>query len=257
MNPSRLCPRLANLTSINPRELGYILKDGSIQFADQRTAIQYAKNKIVAALNTPAPFERAAAIKGGRVAVVDGEVHTVSLKGLPKFNEADIVMHGHSSTKSGITAPFSKGDIKSFLHLKFTNNIKKSILYNRDGEECVMSAISNSHSLFDKLPEKFKNFVYSCNPKFKKKFADVDCVVKTHEDNVTGRFSDIADRCSKQEAERINELMRKTNRTPQEEELLNSLISHKSRALAEHDAIKELADRLDFRYRTNFSTLVD
>ena len=254
MNVSRMYPKL--LKPLNPKKLGYILKDGSVQFGDQQTAIEYAKGQIVEALNMSKPFERAAVIRGGRVAVVDGEAHRVDLKKLPPFKEVDITLHGHPTHKAGITMPFSAGDIKTFLHMKFVNNLKKSIVYNPQGEACVMTANSNTYSLFDKLPEFVKDIFYVCNPKIDKKLKLVDkhCIPYSQVKNKT--FYDVYARSSKDEVEKINELMAKTNKTPEEEEFLKEFVTRKSKALTMHDSIKELAGKLGFGYKTNFSTLV-
>lgn len=122
------CPR-----NINPKKLGVVLKDGSINFPNQETAIEYGINKCRDSLIQKEPFERAIGIKKSRVVFqVDGISGEV-----PVHNATEIVLHSHPDTYAkGCTTAFSSGDYQYFINKEC---IKKAYVVNSNGEYYLMS----------------------------------------------------------------------------------------------------------------------
>ena len=57
MNAPMLTSKL-NIKSITPQKLGYVLKDGTINFQSESSAFNFARNMVNKALKSKKPFER-------------------------------------------------------------------------------------------------------------------------------------------------------------------------------------------------------
>ena len=94
MNPTMLTRQLT-IKNINPQKLGYILKDGTINFQSESSAFNFARNMVDKALKSKEPFERFVLWKGPRVhLIVDGtakEIKPITVA-IPTGASS---MHGH------------------------------------------------------------------------------------------------------------------------------------------------------------------
>ena len=117
-----------DLKNVNPNSLGYVCKDGTINFSSQKAAIEYAKNKIAPA--AARGYENAAGIKGNRVVFqVDGEGTSVIRPDNVLF---DIGLHGHPDVYAkGCTSAPSQQDYVLLMKNPFQ---KKEIVFNSKGE---------------------------------------------------------------------------------------------------------------------------
>jgi len=119
-----------SLKDINPKKIGLFLKDGSINFKNQETAIEYAMNRCRTALQGPKPFERGVNIKGSRVIQeiqgAETEIRT--------NNFTEVFVHGHPDFEfypKGVTNAVSPSDYEALIS---RNCIKKIYAINSKGE---------------------------------------------------------------------------------------------------------------------------
>lgn len=158
--------------NINPKSLGYILPDGSINFSNERAAYNYGKNKIVSALNSNEPREVHVVWADKRILKCNlGERNSVDvpLDTYPRVKNC-VDMHGHPTYEENkkITYPFSPDDVCMLLKLNKVFGVKKSIIFNAEGENCTMK-INRSPSFFDVLPTSLKTaLIYKDSDLFKK-----------------------------------------------------------------------------------------
>ncbi len=82
------------LRKINPKKLGYVLKDGTIQFASRDAVLEYAKNMIKKGFYAKEPHEVGVVWKNNRIlSVTHGDDQSVKL---PKtIQNGCSSMHGH------------------------------------------------------------------------------------------------------------------------------------------------------------------
>lgn len=102
---------------INPAKLGYVLKDGTIQFASRDAVLEYAKNMVKKGFNAKDPHEVGVVWKNNRIlAVAHGDFQEVKFsKKLPNGCSS---MHGHL-----LEGPLSPIDYASMM----LKNYKESI----------------------------------------------------------------------------------------------------------------------------------
>ena len=98
INPIMLA-RKVNIKNINPQNLGYVLKDGTINFQSESSAFNFARNIVNKALEANKPFERLVIWKNSQVHLIaDGTTNKViagySKEKMPKGVSS---MHGHIS----------------------------------------------------------------------------------------------------------------------------------------------------------------
>lgn len=117
-----------DLKNVDSNLLGYVCKDGTINFSSQKAAIEYAKNKIAPA--AARGYENAVGIKGNRVVFqVNGEKTSVMR---PSDRLFDIGLHGHPDAYAkGCTAAPSQQDYMLLMKNPFQ---KKEIVFNSRGE---------------------------------------------------------------------------------------------------------------------------
>lgn len=136
--------------AINTKAFGYICPNGNINFITQKSAYDYAKTRILKALNCNTPYERGIIIdKKSIIADVKGNSERVIL---PNINLAGkTIIHGHP----GICNPISDQDAIVLL----LSNGKKCITINKKGEYSQLSKLPSS-KLYDSLPEFLKNLIF-------------------------------------------------------------------------------------------------
>ena len=94
MNQTMLIPKL-NIKNITPQKLGYILKDGTINFQSESSAFNFARNMVDKALKAKEPFERMVIWKGPRVHLIaDGTAKGVNVPNVT-IPVGTSSMHGH------------------------------------------------------------------------------------------------------------------------------------------------------------------
>ena len=65
---------------INPKNMGYVLSDGTINFGSEESAKLYAKNRIMSALKSKEPFERGVYVNKNRILEeADGTTNSVKM----------------------------------------------------------------------------------------------------------------------------------------------------------------------------------
>ena len=118
-----------------PKKLGVALSDGTIFFADQKSAIEYGIKKCQESLLAPKQFERAIGIKGSKVVYqIDGQEGFV-----PLHNATEIMIHSHPDTYAkGCATALSEGDYDYFIK---KSCMKKIYAVNSNGEYYEMTKI--------------------------------------------------------------------------------------------------------------------
>ena len=170
-------------SKINFDSLGYRHANGKISFATENAAQEYAKNRVVKALNAPKPFERGLVLRKNQVLYeCDGDSSSVVL--IPRLFEKDCVsIHGHpdvyiekvdvipktikdsigkifhlnrknSEKTNGITLPIS---IQDFRTLMTNSNENKSIVYNSKGEYSILTKKVNGKTLNEQELKEIEN----------------------------------------------------------------------------------------------------
>ena len=96
INPTMLIRKL-NVKNINPQNIGYVLKDGTVNFQSESAAFNFARNMVDKALKAKEPFERAVLWKDSRVHLIadgtaDGILASYSKARIPKGASS---IHGH------------------------------------------------------------------------------------------------------------------------------------------------------------------
>ncbi len=135
---------------INPKSIGYVCKNGNINFATEEAALLYAKNRVLKALDEEIPYERGIVIKDKSViADVEGDKYHVIFKNI-NVNKATIV-HGHP----GFNYPISITDIETLV----LNRLKKCIAFNNKGEYSMVSILPHSKLYELLLPNLLKEFI--------------------------------------------------------------------------------------------------
>ena len=133
--------------------LGYMHPGGKLIFKDQNTAIEYARKRVVKALNADKPFERSLVIEGNAVLKeFGGKKDHVYLKiqDIIKNIKEFITVHGHpdilksNSVDKGITYPISLQDLYGML---LQPKEIRSIVYNSKGEYSMVSKTKSGFSL--------------------------------------------------------------------------------------------------------------
>lgn len=118
---------------INPKTLGYVCPNGTINFQTAESAQTYAKNRVMSALHEPKPFERAVLIEDSRIiGEIDGTTHHVKLDRKILDGHKDVALvHGHP-----IGTPLSYDD---YATLTANDRLNSIIAYNKRGEYSKMT----------------------------------------------------------------------------------------------------------------------
>lgn len=119
--------------NINPKTLGWIRPDGIINFQTAKAAQTYAKKRVMEALHTPKPFERAVFVKDNQIlSQIDGNQHHVhfDMKNIRGQKDVSIV-HGHPTG-----TPLSDQDYNCLMT---SPEFKSVVAYNKHGEYSKMT----------------------------------------------------------------------------------------------------------------------
>ena len=158
---------------INPKNMGYVLNDVTINFGSEEAAISYAKNRIISALKAKEPFERGVYVNKNRILEeTDGTIHSVKMNLEEAMPEHTMFFHGHSSAQ-----PISVSD---YFCLKNYPNLDSVHAYDTSGEisslykTCKNATKLDKQSINDLLwqSDRFIGYLYQeniCAP-FKKEF---------------------------------------------------------------------------------------
>ncbi len=159
-NPRPLISRL------KPPKIGYILQNGNINFSNEKTAIEYGKNKILQQIKKD-NTEYGVLIKGktiiGEAKGTDNSVNIGEMENFIKrlWNNSNLkrdvkFFHGHPDIYApGKTLPLSgyEGDISTAIAAK----LKSIVAYNSRGEFNRIDFLSNfSSKRFKELNTKFE-----------------------------------------------------------------------------------------------------
>ncbi len=167
----------------NQYTVGYVHTDGQISFASQDAALNYAKNRVIKALNCDKPFERGILIDKNVVcAEINGNTSRVIIPYKNAKGKNIISVHGHPDAikvreghhpcylrdllfcskikgkikKNGITYPVSLSDYRNFM---LKPNEWKSIVYNSKGEYSMLrkskSQLSMNYQEFNELENEY------------------------------------------------------------------------------------------------------
>jgi len=139
----------AQKRKINPKTLGWVRPDGVINFQSTEVAQTYAKNRVLSALHSPKPFERAVFVEDSRIiADINGTAHKVHFdsKNVLKSHKDVALIHGHPTG-----TPLSDQD---YTCLTANNELKSIVAYNKRGEYSKMTK-QEKPVLFRFLPQKF------------------------------------------------------------------------------------------------------
>lgn len=131
------------ISGFNPKKIGYVLPNGDINFSNEKTAIEYAKNKILQQIKND-NTEYGVLVKGQRIiGEAKGTKNSVNIADMDKFTERfwnnsnlkrDVkFFHGHPDVYSPKkTLPLSgyEGDIETAVAAK----LKSIVAYNSCGE---------------------------------------------------------------------------------------------------------------------------
>lgn len=130
--------------SIVPKTLGYIVPGGTINFLTEQTAINYAKNRAISALNCPNPYERMIVVSKNRILdELCGDKNSVCLdmRKYKKLQDNISLYHGHPDFNGkGITPPVSLNDYDTLK--TFGDNVDEIVAFNSIGE---FSMLKNIH----------------------------------------------------------------------------------------------------------------
>jgi len=123
---------------INPKDLGVIHSDGTINFTTQEAAIEYMRTKCTRALQGKKTYEHSVSIKGN--SIIDEDLGNI-VSCNPSRTGADICGHGHPDTyaKGCTTAP----SIIDYHSLWDTKTQIKELIFNSNGETYSMTKIPN------------------------------------------------------------------------------------------------------------------
>lgn len=175
----------SKIAEINPQALGYVHSNGNISFTDATTAEEYAKKRILKALNDQKPFERGLFQKGNTIlGEVDGTVNTIDINNVTCIqqgsrlcgdkisNDGVRFLHGHPDVYGyGQTTPisqvangFNKGGDFGELHRLGLDEI---VAYNRLGEFSSIKRLKDIDSVtaYNQETCDMANFALSFLPK--------------------------------------------------------------------------------------------
>lgn len=130
MNRALAAPRIFCNKAINPKKIGVVLKDGSINFLNQEAAIEYGINQCRKSLLPAKQLESAVGIKDSKVVFeIMGNESSVRP---PDLGGIDVLVHSHPDTYAkGCTTAISSGDYETFIE---NENLIKLLAVNSKGE---------------------------------------------------------------------------------------------------------------------------
>lgn len=134
---------------INPKSLGWVCPDKTINFATAEAANTYAKNTVIKALNCPNPYEKSVVVNGRQILY---EQNGTSGRCLVPIDIEGTWVHGHPDFwGKGKTTPFSATDYEALMSVR---KLDKAVIYNSVGEEAQLIKKSKL-SFWDRILLKF------------------------------------------------------------------------------------------------------
>lgn len=227
---------------INSETLGYILPNGNINFASEQNAMIYAKKRVVFALNTENPNEKAIILKGKQVVdEINGSLDTVDFSKYTNDLTDTTLVHGHPEI-DGVTGPLSLDDVLFML----TKKLKQITAYNKQGQyssfrgKALDSAYDECRTVCSKYAKMFSSFA----PK------EIQSQIEGRiHINLNPLFADI-DKAYKALSTPIS-----SQQATEFEKTITNAYLNGSFANAMHHWLKTSAEKIGFRYKTNYSYL--
>lgn len=208
---------------INPKNMGYVLSDGTINFGSEEAAISYAKNRIMSALKAKEPFERGVYVNKNRVwGEFDGDGYSVTM--YPgNMPEHTMSFHGHPRKSQ----PLSLGDYFSLKHKPY---IDSTHAYDTNGE--------------------ISSFYKTGN---KKKTLDINTLFWSLDKYVEKQFDRAIFNPFKKEIKKVSKISNETERNTAFDELYEHIQTSPEGQLRIHRFWQNHAKELGVRYETNYT----
>ena len=228
-------------TKLNPKKLGYVCSDKTINFATSEIAQEYAKNRSIQALKGETPFERLLVVDKNRILdEIGGDKFSCNFD-IFKYKEKGLsLVHGHPDTYSlGCTTPISVNDAQIILDNKNFNEI---LAYNSKGE---FSKIENLQTEKSKTVPMYTDLLNSINMSEKYKKVVIPEDLTTKKEKAAESFKN----CTYEDLEHLIEQQNKIN-----EEITNY---QKTEDCCKkiHDFWTKYATKFGLKYSTNYSNI--
>ena len=207
---------------INPKNMGYVLSDGTINFGSEEAAISYAKNRIMSALKAKEPFERGVYVNKNRVwGEFDGTSHCVEMdpRNIP---EHTMSFHGHPTKSQPLSLP-------DYLNLKNNPHVDSKHAIDPKGEISSFYTTGNLKQTLDKAL-----------------FWSLDTYVEKQFDRAI--FNPF-----KKEIKKVSKISNETERNTAFEELYEHIQTSPEGQLRIHRFWQNHAKELGVRYETNYT----
>ena len=242
MNYFLVSQKVFSPKNVDPSKLGYVRPDKTIKFQSPKVALEYAKNSVVKALKSDKPYEKCVLIDNDVIVKqFNGDHNGVEFNtnGL-KF---DTMVHGHPDAYGkGMTYPINFTDISAFFE-NTLNGIKKSIVYNSNGEYSMVEALPRPEAYDRLVPFVREEFIKIDNRRNLAKSIRLEQemgnanIAKLKELKSSGKLKELA-------------------KSIDDENFLATLLA-KIEIPVLHKMLKENAPELKLEYRTNFSNIKD
>lgn len=211
---------------INPKNMGYVLSDGTINFGSEEAAISYAKNRIMSALKAKKHFERGIYINKNRILEeTDGTTNSVKMNLEEAMPEHTMFFHGHSSAQ-----PISVSD---YFCLKKYPNLDSVHAYDTSGE---ISSLYKTCKNTTKLDKQSINDLLWQSDRF---------IGHQYQENICAPF--------KKEFKKLLKIPDKTERDAACNNLYSKIQSSPEGQLRIHRFWQNHAKKLGVRYETNYT----
>lgn len=211
---------------INPKNVGYVLNDGTINFGSEEAAISYAKHRIMSALKAKKHFERGIYVNKNRILEeTDGTIHSVKMNLEEAMPEHTMFFHGHSSAQ-----PISVSD---YFCLKNYPNLDSVHAYDTSGE---ISSLYKTRKNATKLDKQSINDLLWQSDRF---------IGDLYQENICAPF--------KKEFEKLLKIPDKMERNAACNNLYIKIQSSPEGQLRIHRFWQQNAKKLGVRYETNYT----
>ena len=209
---------------INPKNMGYVLNDGTINFGSEEAAISYAKNRIMSALKAKEPFERGVYVNKNRVwGEFYGTSHCVEMdpRNIP---EHTMSFHGHPTKSQPLSLP-------DYLNLKNNPHVDSKHAIDPNGEISSFYKTGNLKKTLD------KTLFWELDEYVEKQF-----------------YRAIIYNPLKKEIKKANKIPNETNRDAMLDELYDYAQTSPDGQLRIHRFWQNHAKELGVRYETNYTS---
>ena len=211
---------------INPKNMGYVLSDGTINFGSEEAAISYTKNRIMSALKAKEPFERGVYVNKNRILEeTDGTTNSVKMGLEEAMPEHTMFFHGHSKAQ-----PISVSD---YFCLKSYPNLDSVHAYDTSGE---ISSLYKTRKNTTKLDNQSINDLLWQSNEF---------IGYQYQESICAPF--------KKEFKKLLKIPDKTERDAVCNNLYSKIQSSPEGQLRIHRFWQQNAKKLGVRYETNYT----